>query len=145
MAEQFIVGTDPDATAAELRQLWAGGTAATVDLLGEHTVSHAEAGGYAERLGRLLERLIAESAGWPDSPLLEQDDLGPLGRVAVSIKPSALAPDFHALTAEAGIASAKRRLLPILEVAAAGGDQIWFDMERFDAKHLTHRLFREIG
>src|ERR1019366_1918028 len=43
MAEQFIVGTDPDATAAELRRLWAGGTAATVDLLGEHTVSHAEA------------------------------------------------------------------------------------------------------
>jgi RHH-type proline utilization regulon transcriptional repressor/proline dehydrogenase/delta 1-pyrroline-5-carboxylate dehydrogenase len=144
MAEQFIVGTDPDATAAELRRLWAGGTAATVDLLGEHTVSHAEADGYAERLGRLLERLIAESATWPDAPLLEQDDLGSLGRVAVSIKPSALAPDFHALTAEAGIASAKRRLLPILEVAASGGAQIWFDMERYEAKHLTHRLFREL-
>lgn len=144
MAEQFIVGTDPDATAKELSKLWAGGTAATVDLLGEHTVSHAEADAYADRLGRLVDRLVDEAAAWPAQPLLERDDLGPLARVAVSIKPSALAPDFHPLTAEAGIESAKRRLRPILERAAGGGAQIWFDMERYESKHLTHRLFREL-
>jgi len=67
-----------------------------------------------------------------------------MARVAVAIKPTALAPDYTPLTAEAGIASAKRRLLPILEMAAERGAQVWFDMERYQIKHLTHRLFREL-
>lgn len=144
MASQFIVGSDPAEVGRELRQMWIGGTAATIDLLGEHTYSHREADAYAARLLQLVSALLDEAAGWPAHPVLESDDLGPLPRVAVSIKPSALAPDFHPLTAEAGIASARRRLLPILEVAAARGAQVWFDMERYEAKSLTVRLFQQL-
>ena len=118
--------------------------AATVDLLGEHTHSHAEADRYASRLADLVAVLVAASRTWPPNDVLERDDLGVLGRVAVAIKPTALAPDFAPLTAEAGISSAARRLLPILESAAADGAQVWFDLERYEVKHLTHRLVREL-
>jgi RHH-type proline utilization regulon transcriptional repressor/proline dehydrogenase/delta 1-pyrroline-5-carboxylate dehydrogenase len=144
MATQFIVATDARATAAQLGSLWLRGRAATVDLLGEHTHSQAEADRYAARLAELVSVLVEASRAWPVNEVLERDDLGPLGRVAVAIKPTALAPDFAALTAAAGIASASRRLIPILEDAAAQGAQVWFDLERYEVKHVTHRLVRHL-
>ncbi len=144
MATQFIVAADASGTARQLELLWLRGRAATVDLLGEHTHSHAEADRYAARLADLVAVLMAASRAWPSNDVLERDDLGALGRVAVAIKPTALAPDFSPLSAEAGISSASRRLLPILESAAADGAQVWFDLERYEVKHLTHRLVREL-
>ena len=43
MARQFILAPDALGTARQLEDLWRRGRAATVDLLGEHTHSHAEA------------------------------------------------------------------------------------------------------
>ncbi len=102
MATQFIVATDAPAAAARLGDLWRRGRAATVDLFGEHTHSQAEADGYAASLADLVTVLIAASHTWPANEVLERDDLGALGRVAVAIKPTALAPDFAALTAMPG-------------------------------------------
>lgn len=144
MATQFIVATDASSTALQLGALWRRGSAATVDLLGEHTHSHAEADRYAARLADVVTALIGASRAWPPNDLLERDDLGALARVAVAIKPTALAPDYAPLTADAGISSAARRLTPILEGAAADGAQVWFDLERYEVKHLTHRLAREL-
>jgi RHH-type proline utilization regulon transcriptional repressor/proline dehydrogenase/delta 1-pyrroline-5-carboxylate dehydrogenase len=144
MARQFIVGTDPREASRALAALWRNHTAATIDLLGEHTLSHSEAAAYAARLSELVGVLLTESEGWAHSDLLEHDDLGPLARVAVSIKPTALAPDFRALTGAEGIETAKGHLRPILAEAARRGAQVWFDMERYDTKELTHRLFREL-
>ena len=144
MATQFIVAGDAAGTARELESLWRRGRAATVDLLGEHTRSHAEADRYAARLADLVTVLIDASRAWPANDILERDDLGALARVAVAIKPTALAPDFAALTADSGISSAARRLTPILEAATSDGAQVWFDLERYDVKHVTHRLVREL-
>lgn len=144
MAQQFILGEDPAEVVAGLGTLWRGGTAATIDLLGEHTHSHPEADHYAERMRELVVALLDASETWPANDLLEHDDLGQVPRVAVAIKPTALAPDYAALTGGAGIASAKRRLIPILAMAAERGAQVWFDMERYNIKHLTHRLMREL-
>jgi RHH-type transcriptional regulator, proline utilization regulon repressor / proline dehydrogenase / delta 1-pyrroline-5-carboxylate dehydrogenase len=144
MAEQFIIGTDATEASAALGKMWRSGSAATIDLLGEHTYSHSEADQYAKRLADLVDTLLRASETWPASDLLETDDLGKLPRVAVSIKPTALAPDFTPLTGDAGLATAKRRLRPILADAAQRGAQVWFDMERYETKGLTHRLFREL-
>jgi RHH-type proline utilization regulon transcriptional repressor/proline dehydrogenase/delta 1-pyrroline-5-carboxylate dehydrogenase len=144
MAGQFIIGEDPADVVGALGDLWQGGTAATIDLLGEHTHSHAEADRYAAAMEQLVEALLDASVRWPENSLLESDDRGPVPRVAVAIKPTALAPDYTPLTADAGIATARRRLTPILAMAAERGAQVWFDMERYPMKHLTHRLFREL-
>ncbi len=118
MAQQFIIGTDPDETATACGALWRRHTAATVDVLGEHTHSESEADRYAARLEALVVALADASDSWPVDDLLEADDLGPVPKASVSVKVTALAPSFTMLTAEQGIEQATRRLLPILEIAS---------------------------
>ena len=142
MAEQFIVGATPAAAVANLEQLWRRGSAATVDLLGEKTVTDAEADRYAARVADLVATLADATANWAPDAHLERDDLGPLPRANVSIKPTALAPRFAPLSREEGIAGARSRLLPLLAEAARLGAFVWFDMEHADVKDMTLELFR---
>jgi len=144
VAEQFIVGQSPAEAVEGLRRLWGQGRAFTVDLLGEKTVTTADADRYASRVAELLRALVAASAAWPADPHLESDDLGPLPRVNVSVKPTALATRFGALTRAEGVAEAKARLRPLLAEAAATGAYVHFDAEHYDVKDLTLGLFREL-
>lgn len=145
MARQFIAGTDPLQAAAVAGEKWARSLATTVDLLGEHTHSEAEADRYASRLSGMVEALAKAASCWPADERLERDDLGPVPRASVSVKVTALAPSFTPLAGRAGIEQAERRLLPILELAASSGVSVWFDMESYDVKSLTHELFRRIA
>ena len=144
MAEQFIVGTGPDDAAAGLHRLWKQGAGFVVDLLGEKTVTEAEADRYASRVEELVLSLLDRSENWAPDDALEHDDLGPLPRVQVSIKPTALASLFGPLTREQGLAQAKDRLRSILRLARDRGALVWFDMEHYDVKDLTLQLFREL-
>jgi len=144
MARQFIVGDGPAAAVSGLQRLWEEGSAFTVDLLGEKTIVASEADRYAARVVELLSTLAAASATWPSHPVLEADDLGPLPRVNVSIKPTALSPHLAPLTASVGLAEAKERLRPILRLAQSLGAFVYFDMEHYDVKALTLTLFREL-
>ncbi|MHB8440317.1 MAG: proline dehydrogenase family protein, partial [Acidimicrobiales bacterium] len=144
MARQFIVGTGPAEVARAVGRMWAEGSAATVDLLGEHTHSDAEAQRYAARLTALVEHLGTAAPGWSERPLLEHDGDEAAPRASVSVKVTALSPSFAALTADSGLDDAERLLLPILERARDLGVGVWFDMERYDVKDLTHRLFRRL-
>jgi RHH-type proline utilization regulon transcriptional repressor/proline dehydrogenase/delta 1-pyrroline-5-carboxylate dehydrogenase len=143
MAQQFIVGTSPADAVHGLADLWRRGSVFTVDLLGEKTVTEAEADRYAARVAELLSTLTRATAGWPPDDHLEFDDRGPLPRVNVSIKPTALASLYSPLSAEDGIAQARSRLTPLLQQAATAPAFVWFDMEHYDVKNLTLRLFRE--
>ena len=144
VAEQFIVGTDPHHAVAGLERLWRRGSAFTVDLLGEKTVTEDEADRYAARVGELLEVLGQAVRRWPDDDGLERDDLGPLSRVNVSVKPTALASRLTPLTGDEGLDQAKSRLRPILRQARDIGAFVNLDMEHYEVKDLTLRLFREI-
>jgi RHH-type transcriptional regulator, proline utilization regulon repressor / proline dehydrogenase / delta 1-pyrroline-5-carboxylate dehydrogenase len=144
MAEQFIVGATPEAAAARLEQLWRTGSAATVDLLGEKTVVASDADRYAARVHELLAALSDAAVAWAPDDHLERDDLGQLPRVNISVKPTALATHYEPLTGDEGVASAKSRLRPILRDARARGAFIHVDMEHYDAKALTLRVFREL-
>ncbi|MGH9149306.1 MAG: proline dehydrogenase family protein, partial [Acidimicrobiales bacterium] len=144
MAEQFIVGRGPGEAVEGLHRLWRSGTAFTVDLLGEKTVTEGEADRYASRVDELVGALVAATARWAPDDHLEYDDLGPVPRVNVSIKPTALASLYAPLTAGDGLAQAKERLRPLLRRAAAEGVFVTFDMEHYEVKELTLRLFREL-
>jgi RHH-type proline utilization regulon transcriptional repressor/proline dehydrogenase/delta 1-pyrroline-5-carboxylate dehydrogenase len=144
MARQFVAGTEPRSMAEAAGRMWRQGTAVTVDLLGEHTFSHTEAAAYGRRLSELVEELGTRAATWPSRPLLESDDLGPLPRASVSVKISALSPAFRPLTADQGLAEVEEILLPVLRRAAELEVSVWFDMERYEEKDLTHRLFRRL-
>ncbi|MDQ3570989.1 MAG: proline dehydrogenase family protein, partial [Actinomycetota bacterium] len=137
MGRQFIIGQGPDEAIEGLHRLWQAGSAFTVDLLGEKTVTEAEADHYAARLSDLVTALLEATAGWAPDDGLEADDLGPLPRANVSMKATALASLYAPVTAEQGLAQARARLWPILRMAAERGAYVWFDMENYDTKDLT--------
>src|ERR687893_720648 len=76
MAHRFIVGEDPRAALGVLRDLWKDGVASSVDLLGEATVTQAEAQRYAERCTDALDVLAGATRSWPARPQLERDGAG---------------------------------------------------------------------
>jgi RHH-type proline utilization regulon transcriptional repressor/proline dehydrogenase/delta 1-pyrroline-5-carboxylate dehydrogenase len=144
MARQFIVGRDPGDAVEGLHQLWRTGSAFTVDLLGEKTVVGVDADRYAARVVHVLEALADATRGWAPDDHLERDDLGPLPRVNVSVKATALATHFGPLTRDEGLASAKARLRPILTAARRLGAFVHVDMEHADVKDLTLTLVRDL-
>jgi len=144
MARQFIVGADPAAAVHGLERLWRAGSAFTVDLLGEKTVTDEEAHAYAARVDELLGALIEATSTWPPDDHLERDDIGPLPRVNVSIKPTALTSFHDPLSRGDALMQAKTRLRPILRRARDGGAHVHFDMEHYDAKDVTLQLFRDL-
>ena len=65
MAHRFIVGESPREALATLSALWRDGIATSVDLLGEATVTTAEADRYAARCDEALETLSGAAPRWP--------------------------------------------------------------------------------
>ncbi|HUR49383.1 MAG TPA: proline dehydrogenase family protein [Acidimicrobiales bacterium] len=144
VAHQFIVGSSPQEAVTGLHRLWQRGSAFTVDLLGEKTVTEGEADRYAARVAELLTVLIEATSSWAPDDQLERDDIGRLARVNVSVKPTALASRFSPLTREEGLEEAKARLRPILRLARDGDGFVHFDAEHYDVKDLTLQLIREL-
>jgi proline dehydrogenase len=144
MAHRFIVGESPSAALGVLRGLWERGVASTVDLLGEATVTEAEADRYAERCTDALEQLASESRRWPARPVLEHDSIGPLRRANVSVKTSALTPLLRPNAPARGRDDAARRLRPLLIRAHELGAHIHIDMESLDSREAVLDLVLEL-
>ena len=141
MAGRFIAGADAASAAPTLATLWADGTAFSVDLLGEACLSDAEADAYQARYLDLVSTLADATAAWPARPTLEEDHLGPIPRVNLSVKISAFAAQTDPIDTEGVITALMHRLVPLLQAAAKAGVFINFDMEHHGLKDLTLRLF----
>ncbi len=144
MAHRFIVGETPHAAIGVLRGLWERGVASSVDLLGEATVTAAEADSYARRCLDAAEELAQATAQWPSRPILEQDGIGPLPRTNVSVKVSALTPLLRPDAPELGRRDAAGRLRPLLRRARELGAHIHIDMESLDSREAVLDLVLEV-
>ena len=144
MAHRFIVGEDPKAAMGELRELWKDDVASSVDLLGEATVTQAEAQRYAARCSDALETLVAASRRWPERPGLERDSAGPLPRANLSVKVSALTPLLRADAPERGKRDAADRLRGLLRQARDLGAHLHIDMESLDSRDAVLELVLEL-
>ena len=129
MAHRFIVGESPEASLKTLRALHDDGVLTTVDLLGEATVSSAEADRYAERCADALETLAPEMASWPGAP---QPNL--------SVKVSALTPALRPEAPDLGREDAAGRLRPLLAKARDLDAHLHVDMESLDSLETTLEL-----
>ena len=110
MAQRFIVGADAQDSLPAITGLWKRGVDTTVDLLGEATVTEAEADRYARRCEDAL-RTLAKAAEVPKR-----------GRpVNLSVKVSALTPLLRPEAPERGIEGARPRLRHLLRVAREVG------------------------
>ena len=144
MAHRFIVGESPEAAIGELERLWRSGVGASVDLLGEATVSRSEADRYAERCLDALEVLSAASARWPEQAMLERDSAGPLARANLSLKVTALTPLMRAQAPERGRDDAAERMRPLLRRARDLGAHLHIDSESLDSLETTTEVAFEL-
>jgi len=129
MAHRFIVGESPRDALRPLRALHDDGVLTTVDLLGEATVSSAEADRYAARCQEALDTLGDAMAAWPGAP---QPNL--------SVKVSALTPALNPEAPDLGADDAAARLRPLLASARAVGAHLHVDMESLDSLETTLEL-----
>ena len=144
MAHRFIVGESPKAALKSIRHLWDHGAAVSLDLLGEATVTEPEADRYAARCMDALETLAGAAPSWPERPVLEADSLGPLPRVNLSVKVSALTPLLRPEAPEVGRDDAARRMRPLLARAQELGAHLHIDMESVDTAEATLGLVFEL-
>jgi proline dehydrogenase len=135
VARRFIAGQEPRAARHVLRGAWDRGEAFTLDLLGEATVTADECDSYRDRCLDALDYLAELCAGWPAHPLQpEADRHGPLPRVNLSVKLTALTPLIRADAPERGAAEAAGRLRPLLRRARELGAHLHLDMEWLDTR-----------
>ncbi len=144
MAHRFIVGESPQAALGTLRELWNDGVASSVDLLGEATVTQAEAQRYAVRCDAALEALATAARDWPGRPALERDSAGALPRANLSVKVSALTPLLRPDAPERGKRDAAERLRGLLRRARDLDAHLHIDMESLDSRDAVLELVLEL-
>jgi proline dehydrogenase len=144
MAHRFIVGESPKAALGVLRELWKDDVASSVDLLGEATVTQAEAERYAQRCAEALDTLAESTRRWPERPRLERDSAGPLARANLSVKVSALTPLLRPDAPARGQRDAAERLRPLLRRARDAGAHLHIDMESMDSRDAVLELVLDL-
>ena len=92
----------------------------------------------------LIAGLTREINPLPEVPLIDRDHRGPIPRVNVSVKLSALYSQFDPIDPEGTSRVVRRRLRPILLGGSGTGAFVNFDMEQYAFKDTTLQIFREI-
>ena len=144
MARKFIAGSNVAEAVEAVRRLRSQKLAFTVDLLGEATITEAEADHVQQQYFDLLNGLTKEVNAWPEVAEIDRDDRGPIPRVNVSVKLSALFSQFDPIDPEGTTRSVAKRLRPILSLAKKTGAFVNFDMEQYSFKDTTLYAFKTI-
>jgi RHH-type proline utilization regulon transcriptional repressor/proline dehydrogenase/delta 1-pyrroline-5-carboxylate dehydrogenase len=144
MAHRFIVGETPREATGVLEELWRKGVATSVDLLGEATVTSAEADRYAARCREALDGLVDVYRKLPARPQLEADSAGRIPRENLSVKVSALTPLLRPDAPERGKRDAAGRLRDLLRRARELDAHLHIDMESFDSREAVTDLVLEL-
>ena len=126
MAQNFLVEESPRALRSLLRSLAAVPATVTLDAVGEAVLTEAEADAYRDRVL------------WQ----LAQDWLGQVPHL--SIKLTALTPDFDPLDAAGTRCRVYARLEPVIAAAAARGATLTVDMEHYALKDQIVALFLDM-
>jgi proline dehydrogenase len=144
MAQRFIVGETVAEAEPEIGRIWHCGAAVTVDLLGEATVTPSEGQLYADRCDEALLALSGAARHWLRRPLLEADSVGPIPRVNLSVKVTALTPLVRAEAPERGSADAAPHLRALLRRAKECGAHLHIDMESMDSREMILELVLDL-
>lgn len=144
LARRFIAGSNVEEALATIAQLRKESLAFTIDLLGEATITEVEAGKVQAQYLELIEGLSRRVNAWPAIPLIDRDHHGPIPRVNVSLKLSALFSQFDPIDPAGTSRAVRDRLRPILRLARQRGAFVNVDMEQYSYKDATLRIFREV-
>src|SRR5215469_6526576 len=143
-ARRFIAGTNTAEVLAAARRERKLRRAFTLDILGEAVTSEVEADRYWRLYLDLVDQISPTVNSWPEEPQIDRAGLMELPRVNVSIKLSALDSRFDPIDPEGTLERVGRRLRPLLRLAREHHAHIHVDMESYQTKDLTLRIFQEI-
>ena len=144
MARQFVCGTTPTEAVASIERLRRRGMTFTLDVLGETVIAERVAAAHQQTYLDLIEEFSVAAPTWTAAPILDTAPWGPLPRVNISIKLSALVSKFDPVDIENTrrvVASALRR---ILRFARDRGAFINVDTEHYAVKDLTLEVARQV-
>ncbi len=144
LARKFIAGSNLDEALDAISQLRRRSLAFTIDRLGEATITEQEAEQAQADYLQLIDGLCREVNTWKANERIDRDDGGPLPRVNVSVKLSALYSQFDPIDPEGTHQAVCRRLRPILHAARRQSAFVNIDMEQYAFKDLTLHIFRAI-
>lgn len=144
MAKMFITGENPEEALPVLRKARANRITYTVDILGEATLSEKEALEYQSKYLELIDGLAKDAQKWDEIPQIDRDHLGPIPKVNVSVKLTALFSQINDRAWDHTKAALKDRLRPVLKKGMEKNVFINLDMEQYSVKHLTLEVFKEL-
>jgi RHH-type proline utilization regulon transcriptional repressor/proline dehydrogenase/delta 1-pyrroline-5-carboxylate dehydrogenase len=144
LARKFIAGSNVNEALDAIAALRRRSLAFTIDRLGEATITEAEADQAQADYLELINGLSSEVNAWQGIEPIDRDDRGPLPRVNVSVKLSALYSQFDPIDPDGTSAAVRRRLRPILHAAREQSAFVNIDMEQYAFKDLTLQIFREV-
>lgn len=144
MARRFIAGETQDEVVRAAKRERSLHRAFTLDILGEAVLTEKEAEQHFRDYLDLLEDLAPQIATWPADSLVDEDDRGPIPRLNLSIKLSALDSQFDAIDPAGTLDRVGPRLRELFRTAMRLGAFINVDMESYEKKTLTLHIFRSI-
>ncbi len=144
MARRFIAGENVEEVLVALGKLRKQGFAFTLDLLGEAVISEREAEAYQQSYLDLMQGLAPYVNDWTENPQIDCDQHGPIPRVNVSLKLSALYSQFNPRDPVGSARGVKERLRPILRSAREIDAYVHVDMEHYAYKDLTLEIFKQV-
>jgi RHH-type proline utilization regulon transcriptional repressor/proline dehydrogenase/delta 1-pyrroline-5-carboxylate dehydrogenase len=145
MARQFIIGENAKEAIKSIKKLREDGFAFTLDILGEATVSEAEADSYANQYLMLLDALAEAAPGWKDIDGGDTGlDWGYSPRINISVKSSALFSQTHPKDFEGSVAGILTRFTPIYRRVIELGGYMCVDMEHHQLKDITLEVYRRL-
>jgi RHH-type proline utilization regulon transcriptional repressor/proline dehydrogenase/delta 1-pyrroline-5-carboxylate dehydrogenase len=144
LARRFIAGSNLDEALQAVASMRRRSLAFTLDLLGEATITEAEALRYQRAYLELIEGLAPEVNAWPANRRIDRDDRGAIPRVNVSLKLSSLYSQFDPIDREGTSGAVRERLRPLFRAAQRQRAFVNVDMEQYAYKDMTLRIFCEI-
>ncbi len=144
MARRFIAGESVQEVLQSVQKLRRSGHAFTLDLLGEAVISDVEADRYQQAYMDLINGMSERVGAWSEVDLIDRDHQGPLPRLNVSLKLSALDSHFSPVDPAGTAERVTERLRPILRTARDHHAFVHFDMEQHDYRALTLDIFRQV-
>ncbi len=144
MAKMFITGESPEEALPVLLKGRKQKICSTVDLLGEATLGEKEAQLYQQKYLELITWLAKDAQKWEEVTLIDRNHLGPIPKVNVSVKLSALYSQVNDKAWEQTKSVLKERLRPLMRTAQEKNVFLNLDMEQYSLKELTLQVFKEL-
>src|SRR5690606_38075881 len=142
--KMFITGENPQDALPTLKKARKNKITFTVDLLGEATLSEKEAQEYLARYLELTQWLAQDAKSWDHIPQIGEDENGPIPKVNVSVKVTALYSPIDETAWEESIEVVKDRVRQIFRAAMAADVFINLDMEQYAHKDFLLDVFERL-